>query len=194
MLVEWDPNALTQTDKYGFGQLPLNEAIVGSIQGFKFVFEYGIRYFPKKKGISLLFRKMNFGRTTFQYACINLGYEKVMEVVEDTLACHSGTPVNVTEALLSAAIDEEVHLDCVYFLLRREPDLLLKLLPQLLPSSSSSALASASGSPNDNDDDNNSRNSSKKRKRKTTTTTSSSITVISGITTIYSDDGDTHFV
>ena len=170
MLVEWDPNALTQTDK--FGQLPLNGAIVGSIQGFKFVFEYGIRYFPKKKGISLLFRKMNSGRTTFQYACINLGYEKVMEAVEDTLACHSGTPVNVTEALLSAAIDEEVHLDCVYFLLRREPDLLLKLLPQLLPSPASSlSSASALGSPNDNDDDNKSLNSSKKRKRKMATAT-----------------------
>ena len=108
---------------------------------------------------------MNFGRTTFQYACINLGYEKVMEVVEDTLACYSGTPVNVPETLLLAAIDEKVHLDCVYFLLRREPDLLLKLLTQLLPSSSSSASASGSGSPNDNADDNNSRNSSKKRKR-----------------------------
>jgi hypothetical protein len=29
-----------------------------------------------------------------------------------------------------AAIDEDAHLDFVYFLMRRQPDLLLKLLPQ----------------------------------------------------------------
>ncbi|OEU06224.1 hypothetical protein FRACYDRAFT_255564 [Fragilariopsis cylindrus CCMP1102] len=181
MLVEWDPNALiTQTDR--FGELPLDEAMHTSIQAFQIVFEYGIRYFPKKKGISLLFHKANDGETTFQRACTKLVCEnvmfvedaklcceKVMEVVEDTLARYSDTPVNVPEALLLAAIDENVHLDCVYFLLRREPDLLLKLLPQLLPSSSSSV--SASGSPNDNADDNKSRNSSKKRKRKTITAT-----------------------
>ena len=163
MLVEWDPNALTQTDR--FGELPFNEA---TIQGFRFVFEYGIRYFPKKKGISLLFRKQNYGGTTFQHVCSHFGYKKVMKVIVDTLACYSNTPVNVPEALLSAALDENVHLDGVFFLLRRDPDLLLKLLPQLLPSSSSSA----PGSPNDNDDDNKSRISSKKRKRKTTTATS----------------------
>ncbi|OEU06886.1 hypothetical protein FRACYDRAFT_278048 [Fragilariopsis cylindrus CCMP1102] len=163
MLVEWDPNALTQTDRHGV--LPFN---IATIQGIQFVFEYGIRYFPKKKGISLLFHKPEYDCTDFQHACRNFGYEKVMKVVEDTLARYSDTPVNVPEALLSAAIDEKVHLDCVYFLLRREPDLLLKLLPQLLPSlssSSSSSSVSASGSPNDNDDDNKSRNSSKKRKR-----------------------------
>ena len=28
-----------------------------SIRGFQIVFEYGIRYYPKKKGINLLFKK-----------------------------------------------------------------------------------------------------------------------------------------
>ena len=32
------------------------------------------------------------------------------------------------DAFLSAAIDEDVSLDCVYFLLRRDPDMLHKLL------------------------------------------------------------------
>ncbi|OEU12801.1 hypothetical protein FRACYDRAFT_244076 [Fragilariopsis cylindrus CCMP1102] len=173
MLVEWDPNALIRTDR--FGQPPLNDAMHSSIQAFQIVLEYGIRYFPKKKGISLLFCESNHGETTFQHACVKfgcffrylygrvmfvedteLGCKKVMEVVEDTLARYSDTPVNVPEALLSAAIDENVHLDCVYFLLRREPDSLLKLLPRLLQSSSSSV--SASGSPNDNADDNKSQN------------------------------------
>jgi len=47
------------------------------------------------------------------------------EVVEKTL---SDTPCNTSEALLSAVIDERIHLDCLYFLLRREPDVLMKLL------------------------------------------------------------------
>ena len=149
-------------------------SLSSTIRGFKHVFEAGIRYYPRKGGIGLLFRKNNIRYTPFYLACGNFGHEQVMEVVEDTIAhCYASSdntpPLNIEEALLSAVIDENIHLDCVYFLLRREPDLLLKLLPQLLPSSSSSA--SASGSPNDNDDDNKSRNSSKKRKRKTTTAT-----------------------
>jgi hypothetical protein len=40
-------------------------------------------------------------------------------------------PCNIVDALLSAAIDDKIHLDCVYFLLRREPDALQELLPFL---------------------------------------------------------------
>ncbi|OEU12748.1 hypothetical protein FRACYDRAFT_270462 [Fragilariopsis cylindrus CCMP1102] len=71
--------------------------------------------------------------TPFRMACMNSEHGKVMEVVEDTLAhCYASSdntpPLNIEEALLSAAIDENIHLDCVYFLLRREPDILRKLL------------------------------------------------------------------
>jgi hypothetical protein len=45
-----------------------------------------------------------------------------MEVVEDTLIRYSGTPINIAEALVMASADKNVHLDCVYFLMRREPD------------------------------------------------------------------------
>ena len=152
MLVEWDPNALTQNDR--FGQLPLNEAIVGSIKGFQLVFEYGIRYFPKKKGISLLFKKNNYDGyvgarreslwndlpgqcTPFQYACKKFGREEVTEAVEDTLIrCYSSSsddtpPLHVVNALMTAAIDETIHLDCVYFLMRRKPDVLMEVLSPL---------------------------------------------------------------
>jgi hypothetical protein len=87
-----------------------------------------------------------YNETLFQYACENLGYEKVMEVVEDTLVRYSDTPVNVIEALLLAAIDDNIHLDCVYFLLRREPDVLQELL-------SSRTAAAAAESSNSNCDD-----------------------------------------
>ena len=128
-LVEWHPNALLQRNMSG--NLPLHLAIFNdcSIRRFQLVFEYGICYFPKKKGISLLFRKGNFDGTPFQYACGKFDYDEVMNVIEDTLARYSDTPVNIAEALLSAAIDEKVHLDCVYFLVRREPGVLQRLIP-----------------------------------------------------------------
>jgi hypothetical protein len=82
----------------------------------------------------------------------------VMKLIEDTLIRYSDTtPVNVEEALLSTAIDENVHLDCVYFLLRllrREPDVLLKLLSQSSPPTKSAPALMG--------DSNNDCNSSKK--------------------------------
>ena len=43
----------------------------------------------------------------------------------------SGDPYDPIQALLVAATNETIELDCVYFVLRREPDLLAKLLPSL---------------------------------------------------------------
>jgi hypothetical protein len=94
--------------------------------------------------------------------CEQYGSEKVMEVVEDTLIRYTSsssssldsnktTPrLNIVDALLSAAIDENVHLDCVYVLMRRHPDMLMKLLPQLSSGMSSTTIVSAS---KNNDDD-----------------------------------------
>jgi hypothetical protein len=56
-----------------------------SIQDFRVVFEYGIRYYPKKKGICLLFQKNTVARTPFQSACSRHGRDKVKNVIEDTL-------------------------------------------------------------------------------------------------------------
>ncbi|MGK3751316.1 MAG: hypothetical protein ACI8RD_003617, partial [Bacillariaceae sp.] len=63
--------------------------------------------------------------------CEKIGYKEVMEVVEDTLIRYSGTPINIAEALVMASADKNVHLDCVYFLMRREPDVLQKLLSSM---------------------------------------------------------------
>ncbi|OEU07581.1 hypothetical protein FRACYDRAFT_251003 [Fragilariopsis cylindrus CCMP1102] len=134
-LVEWDPSALTQT--YHDGQLPMHHAIF-SIQGFRLVFAAGIHYYPKKKGISLLFRKDDHDKTSFQYACRDFGYQTVVKVIEETVVDHhhfnddldddADGPYNIVNALITAAVDEDIHLDCVYFLLRRQPDILQKLL------------------------------------------------------------------
>jgi hypothetical protein len=129
-LVEWDPNVLLiHTSKYkGFFPIHLAACDTISIRRFQLIFEYGIRYYPKNKGLSLLFKKNGYDDTPFQYACGKYGYKKVMEAVEGTLIRYSDTPVNIVEALVMAAIDENIHLDCVYFLIRREPDVLQKLL------------------------------------------------------------------
>ncbi|MGK3741079.1 MAG: hypothetical protein ACI8RD_011437 [Bacillariaceae sp.] len=171
-LVEWDPKSLTQTDRYG--SLPIHYvAQSSSVESFQLVFEYGIRYYPKDKGINLLFRT---DKTPFQIACEKLCHEKVMKVIEDTLIRYSDTPINISEVLVMAAIDENIHLDCVYFLLRREPDVLVKLLSSSSLSSTSTSISisisistlaaatvTAAGT---NDSGNNNNIDSKKRKRK----------------------------
>ena len=125
-LVEWDLAALMQPNHHK--HVILHFAAT-SIQAFRVVFEAGIRYFPKKKGISILFSKDEDDDTPFQDACNNHGREKVVKIIEDTLTYyHSDTPLNIADTLLSAAVDDDIHLDCVYFLLRRQPDVLQKML------------------------------------------------------------------
>ena len=140
-VVEWDPTSLLQERIYDYEIrkntciIPLHHAALNSyIHVFQFVFEYGIRYFPKKKGINLLFKINENEETPFRLACNKFGYEEVMRVIEESLIrCYSlsldnSPPLNIVEALLMAATDESVHLDCVYFLLRRQPDVLIKPL------------------------------------------------------------------
>ncbi|OEU23279.1 hypothetical protein FRACYDRAFT_233452 [Fragilariopsis cylindrus CCMP1102] len=150
-LVEWDPTSLIKRDGRaghpdgGAGHLPLHVATISTstIQDFRMAFEYGIRYYPRKKGICSLFQnsyyyysdyrtpvcRSGFGPTPLQLACTFKRYtEDVMKVVED---------------ILIPAIDENIHLDCVYFLLRREPDVM-----QL--TSSSLTLSSLTLESNDN--------------------------------------------
>jgi hypothetical protein len=155
-LVEWDPTLLLiQTDEDD-GCLPLHRAAIMSstIQAFQTVFDNCIRYYPKKIGISLLFTKNNKGKTPIQIAFRKTKLrDKVMTVIEDTIIRYSSfsennnTSINIVEALVMAAIDENIHLDCVYFLLRRQPDVLVKLL------SSTPAPAGVAVGSNDEDDD-----------------------------------------
>jgi hypothetical protein len=86
VLVEWDPNALAHAGIDSGFTPHYHAAIRSTLQGFRMVFEYGIRYFPRKKGIGLLFRKhIYFIETPFECACEKFGYEQVMQVIEETL-------------------------------------------------------------------------------------------------------------
>ena len=122
-LVEWNPTSLTRTNRWGY---PLHYSATKTLQSFRIVLDYGIRYYPMMKGISILFQKHDFSGTPIQNACKRFRRKDVIDVVEETLARYSPTtPINITYALLLAAIDERIHLDCVYFLLRRVPDVLI---------------------------------------------------------------------
>jgi len=129
-LVEWDPTVLTQTRNYG--RVLLHQATRKcTFQGFQVVFDYVIRYYPKKLGVTLLFQKTNNGVTPFQSVCKKYGCTAVLEVVEEVLTRYHSqetTQLDSIEALLSAAINKNLHLDCAYFLLRRQPDVLIRLL------------------------------------------------------------------
>jgi hypothetical protein len=143
----------------GTGAVPLHNVTHSCyfIQGFQLVFEYGIRYYPNKKGISLLFQQENNEHVTpFQVASESYGRDKVMRVVEETLIRYSSSSdnspqLNVADAILTAAIDEHIHLDYVYFLFCRHPDVLVKLLSWSIDDSNNSN--NNNDSNDDNDDD-----------------------------------------
>ena len=159
-MIELDPSSLVQDD--GSYWLPLYlSASRSSMLGFRSVFEAGIKYFPNKKGISLLFQtSKRYNCTPFHFACRRFGYKEVMKIVDDTLIRYSDTPINVTEALIMAAIDENIHLDCVYFLLRRQPDILHTLLSSKHATVTAMTVDSSTSKATNNNRD------SEKRKRK----------------------------
>ena len=140
-----DPTSLISINNDG--DLPLHVAAtdVDSIELFRHVFDTGMRYFPHKIGLSLLFRKDHNGETPLELACGKncRRRNEVMDAVEATLAQYSShsstTPLNIRDALILAAIDERIHLNGLYFLMRRQPDTMLGMLhfhEELTPSSS----------------------------------------------------------
>merc|ERR1712176_621166 len=89
----------------------------------------------------------NYDDSPFKVACRNHGREEATQAIENALNdCPDGEhPYDAAQALLSAAVDQSVDLDCVYFILRREPDVMSRLL------SAKGAVLSRSNSDNGND-------------------------------------------
>merc|ERR1712032_1116631 len=148
-----DPTSLLQTNYND--QLPLHCAAYRTLRLFWIVLDLGICYYPMMKGISILFQKNDGGDTPIQNACREFERNDVISVVEEVLARYSSTtPINSTDALLLPAIDERIHLDCVYFLLRRQPNVLMRMRrPRLTDNNSSSDRNGAQDSTVDDDDD-----------------------------------------
>ena len=138
-------------------QLPFHCAANKTLQSFRIVLDYGIRYFPSRRGISLLFQKDGDGETPIQDACEEFERKDVIGVVEEVVARYSPTtPINSTDALLLTAIDERIHLDGVYFVLRRQPDVLTRMLPPRLTNNNnnnSNITGDQDITVNDDDDD-----------------------------------------
>ena len=141
-LVEWDPTSLITPDANGYVPIQYIARYSSSIHGFEIVVDYCIRYYPTKEGIRLLFIKDDDGDTPFQMACDEYGTEEVRKVIENTLARYSdNTPINIEETFLLAAIDENIHLDGLNYLLRRQPHVLETLLLHSSPSTTTTKSA-----------------------------------------------------
>ena len=127
--VEWCPESLQSLDQDGDRFVPLHHAgnlSKGGIQIFQLVFDACIRFYPYAIGITLLFQKDRYGNTPFENAVETYGRRAVVKVVEEILIRYSATtPIHTRNALVRAARSDTIHLDCVYFLLQREPNLLV---------------------------------------------------------------------
>ena len=171
-LVEIDPSSLLQTDQSG--RLPFHLA-THRINKFRSVCDAVFRFYPKWRGMQILHQKTTIhrGRTPFRIACKRIGHTAVTQIVEETLARYSDTVLpDIPKALILAATDERIHLDCVYFLMKRQPDVVLGLLPRYRQESRRSSSSSDKNATNRTSNSNNNddisrilRRSTRKRKR-----------------------------
>mmetsp|Transcript_54097 Transcript_54097/g.62488 ORF Transcript_54097/g.62488 Transcript_54097/m.62488 type:complete len:421 (-) Transcript_54097:44-1306(-) len=151
-LIDWDPMTLSMPCKPENGNwLPIHWAASNSnndIQTFNFVFKAGMKNFPKKFGF--LFCEGThqdssngevFRSTPFQRACEEYGREEVINEVINCIKeyCSSSTSTSAAATnkleislLVSAITDEAIHIDCLYFLLRKDPEAVLLMLQQHL--------------------------------------------------------------
>ena len=182
-LTGWCPESLHEIDDYGF--LPLHVVAMHdgrSIEPFRCVLNAEMRYFPYKIGINMLFKKDIDGDTPFEMAVqcwqlcrggnVEQRRKEVMDLINTTLTQYSTTsptPLRIGDALIVAATDDSIHLDCVYFLTRRHPDKICGMLRhhrrdyQRITTEVASSTNKIGGSTNDgtdNDDTSNSNNNS----------------------------------
>ena len=124
-LLEWDPAQLVQVNDEEF--TPLGCAAFETLSAFQWALASGLRYYPRRVGLQLLFQHNPvLGGTPFQTACLIFGKEEVMRVIEETIAQQypHRIPLKIMDAVIAAAINSRIHLDCVYFLLRRHPEMI----------------------------------------------------------------------
>ena len=127
---EWCPESLIQINE-NEGILPLHWA-ANNDQSFRLVLDAVFRYYPRWRGLHALFRMRNYNNdSSFEMACKKLTRTTTIDIVEETLNRYSNTtPLNMHNAFMLAAIDDRIHLDCLYFLTRRHPDVMLGMLRQ----------------------------------------------------------------
>jgi len=149
-LIDMDPMTLSLSCLPEKGNLlPLHWSINSKdSREFNFVFKAGMKNFPKKFGF--LFCEGThqdssngevFRSTPFQRACEEYGREEVINEVINCIKeyCSSSTSTSAAATnkleislLVSAITDEAIHIDCLYFLLRKDPEAVLLMLQQHL--------------------------------------------------------------
>mmetsp|Transcript_23110 Transcript_23110/g.54634 ORF Transcript_23110/g.54634 Transcript_23110/m.54634 type:complete len:519 (+) Transcript_23110:250-1806(+) len=101
--------------------LPLHRSVMNFpniIDAFRTVLESGINHFPSKLGF--LFHMDGNDQTPFQYACLFYGKEIVAQHVKEIFADANYSVDQMLECLVALSVDESVHVEAVYLVLRGE--------------------------------------------------------------------------
>ena len=137
-LADWDPGSLMMRNdrvSRSRGWLPIHYATTGPISKgihvLQTVFEVGMFHYPMEMGG--LFHKNSSGETSFQLACDKYGKKEVKKTIDGVLNIQQNTDIDIAKALIYAATETVVGLDGIYFLLRREPSVLLQTAEQQQP-------------------------------------------------------------
>lgn len=148
-LADWDPLSLARETKQksNDGILPLHRSVLNfdndklqvlsATTAFRTVLELGIKHFPTKLGF--LFHMDVSDQTPFEMACVKYGSEQVTRVVRDVLSSNNNGDgdgvygdiddrMAELESLVTLSVDETVHLEGVYFVLRRNPSIMARSL------------------------------------------------------------------
>ena len=133
-MTEWCPSSLLQIEDED-GSLPLHWATT-AIESFRPVCDAVFHCYPKWRGMLLLHQRNTLQETTlpqtpFQAASEHIGHIAALTIVEETLARYSGTVLpDLPKVLFLAASEEQIHVACVYFLLKRQPVASMSILQQ----------------------------------------------------------------
>ena len=130
-LIGGDPSSLITNSSItqDYASLPLHW-VTDDLQAFQIILDSLFRYYPRWRGINALFQMNNRGKSSFALACdkFRLTRTKTMEVVEGILARYTTDGlIDHDNALIVAAIDDNITLDGLYFLIRRQPDRMLSM-------------------------------------------------------------------
>jgi hypothetical protein len=127
-LINWNPSILMEC---GQGNNLLNHYVCrlcrtnegclhpDTVQRFQAIVELGMYHFPAELGFV-------FHKPTFQLACENFGTKKVARIIDGEILRSLEQNNNTLNALVfAAATNDEISLDGVYILFRRDPIALL---------------------------------------------------------------------
>ena len=126
-IIDWDQNSL-MTGRLSDGKTPLHlVACHQSTKGFRFLLDQTMHHFGKETGIRMLCKTDNLNKTPLRIACKQFDCQDVMKIVKDTLVGYPNPPLNSASLMIHTATHQQKfnHLDCVYFLIRRQPDIVM---------------------------------------------------------------------